>query len=307
VVDDKGMADLGLQRVVGVDWSGDQGPGQRRKIWAGVWTAASGRVELESGRTRVELMEWLVELARETPRMVVGFDFTFGFPAWFMEELGIGSAPEFWQMVAEGQGEKWLHKDCADGRFWGRVGSARHGKKPAEFCGEHAHRMLRRAETVLKVRAEMTDPLAVARIAGIAPKSVFQIGGAGAVGTASLRGMPGLLMLRAAGFRIWPFDAPSLKKPMVVEIYTRLMTGAVIKSSEVARTAYLAKKRKENVLYAELSRGVMAKARGSEDAFDALVTAMVMVEHRAEFALLRRTEDEVFRMEGQTWVPGLVG
>ena len=35
------MADGGLQRVVGVDWSGDQGPGQRRKIWAGVWTAAT--------------------------------------------------------------------------------------------------------------------------------------------------------------------------------------------------------------------------------------------------------------------------
>ncbi|WP_433984604.1 hypothetical protein RBB78_07865 [Tunturiibacter empetritectus] len=51
----------------------------------------------------------------------------------------------------------------------------------------------------------------------------------------------------------------------------------------------------------------MAKARASEDAFDALVSAMVMVEHRGEFAGLRKTEDEVFRMEGQTWVPGLVG
>ncbi len=238
--------------------------------------------------------------------MVVGFDFSFSYPEWFLQELGIGSAPEFWRVVAEGQGERWLHEDCEDGRFWGRAGSRRHGKKPEEFCGEHAHRMLRRAETALKVRAEMTDPLQIARIAGIAPKSVFQIGGAGAVGTASLRGMPGLLVLRAAGFRIWPFDAPSLKRPMVVEIYTRLMTGAVNKSSEVARTAYLAKKRRENFLYAGLSRGVMAKARGSEDAFDALVTAMVMVEHRGEFARLRRTEDEVFRMEGQTWVPGLV-
>jgi len=98
-----------------------------------------------------------------------------------------------------------------------------------------------------------------------------------------------------------------LKKPMVVEIYTRLMTGAVIKSSEVARTAYLAKKRKENALYVGISRRVLVKARGSEDAFDALVTAMMMVEHRGEFARLRRTEDKVFRMEGQTWVPGLVG
>jgi hypothetical protein len=306
------MADVGFERVVAVDWSGDQGPGQKRKIWAGVWTALDsslkkGKVTLENGRSRVELMEWLVEMAGETPRMVVGFDFSFGFPAWFMRELGIASAPEFWRVVAEGQGEKWLHKDCEDGRFWGRAGSQRHGRKPAEFCGEHAHRMLRRAETVLKVRAEITDPLAIARIAGIAPKSVFQIGGAGAVGTASLRGMPGLLTLRSAGFRIWPFDAPSVKRPMVVEIYTRLMTGAVTKSSEAARTAYLAKKRKENVLYAGLSRGVMAKVRGSEDAFDALVSAMVMVENRAEFSQLRRAEDEVFRMEGRTWVPGLVG
>jgi hypothetical protein len=303
--------ELGLQRVVGVDWSGDQGPGQRRKIWAAVWTAGSSRddgtVLLESGRSRVELVEWLVELARETPRMVVGFDFSFSYPAWFLRELGIESAPEFWRMVAAGQGERWLHRDCEDVRFWGRVGPQRHGKKPAEFCGEHAHRMLRRAETALKVRAEIADPLAAARIAGIAPKSVFQIGGAGAVGTASLRGMSGLLRLRSAGFRIWPYDAPSLKEPLVVEIYTRLMTGAVTKSSEVARTAYLAKKRRENALYAGLSRRVLAKAKGSEDAFDALVTAMVMVEHRGEFARLRKTEDEVFRMEGQTWVPGLVG
>ena len=307
--------ELGLQRVVGVDWSGDQGPGQRRKIWAGVWTAAvdscsslnEGTVLLESGRSRVELLEWLVELARETPRMVVGFDFSFSYPAWFLRELGIDSAPEFWRLVAEGQGERWLHRDCEDGRFWGRAGSLRHGKKPAEFCGEHAHRMLRRAETALKVRAQIADPLAEARIAGIAPKSVFQIGGAGAVGTASLRGMPGLLRLRAAGFRVWPFDAPSGKEPLVVEIYTRLMTGAVNKSSEAARTAYLAKKRRENALYAGLSRRVSTKARGSEDAFDALVTAMVMVEHRWEFARLRKTENEVFRMEGQTWVPGLVG
>ena len=308
LVDDGSMADGGLQRVVGVDWSGDQGPGQRRKIWAGVWTGATGKVALESGRSRDELMDWLVELARETPRMVVGFDFSFSYPAWFLRELGIGSAPELWRVVADGQGERWLHKDCEDVRFWGRVGSQRHGKKPAEFRGEHAHRMLRRAETVLKVRAEISDPLAAARIAGIAPKSVFQIGGAGAVGTASLRGMAGLLRLRSAGFKIWPFDAPSGKEPLVVEIYTRLMTGAVTKSSEAARTAYLARRSgRENALYAGLSRPVLAKARGSEDAFDALVTALVMVEHRGEFARLRKTEDEVFRMEGQTWVPGLVG
>jgi hypothetical protein len=32
-----------VQRVVAVDWSGDRSAaGQRRKIWAGVWTADAG-------------------------------------------------------------------------------------------------------------------------------------------------------------------------------------------------------------------------------------------------------------------------
>jgi hypothetical protein len=302
------MAKSGLQRVAAVDWSGRvDATGQRRHIWAAVWTASTDKVALEAGRTREELVAWLIAMAEETPRMVVGFDFSFSYPAWFLREMGVGSAPEFWQVVADGQGERWLHRECEDVRFWGIPGSQRHGKKPAEFCGEHAHRMLRRAETVLKVREEIADPLQAAKIAGIAPKSVFQIGGAGAVGTASLRGMPGLLTLREAGFKIWPYDQPILRQaPAAVEIYTRLMTGAVNKSSEVARTAYLAKKHRDNALYAGLSRGVVAKAKASEDAFDALVSAMVMVEHRGEFARLRRTEDEVFRMEGRTWVPGLV-
>lgn len=303
---------LAVDRVVGVDWSGDKGSGQRRKIWAGVWTTpgsstSRAKVKLENGRTRQELMEWLIELARETPRMVVGFDFSFSYPAWFLEEHGIHSAPEFWQRVADGQGEKWLHEECEDVRFWGKAGRLRDGKKPAEFCGELAYRMLRRAETALKVRAVIKDPIQAAKIAGIAPKSVFQIGGAGAVGTASLRGMPGLLQLREAGFRVWPFDKPDLaRRPLVVEIYTRLMTGPVVKSSEVARKEYLAKKRRENALFAELSRAVVDKAYGSEDAFDALVTALVMAEHRAEFSKLRQTGDAVFLMEGQTWVPGIV-
>jgi hypothetical protein len=299
-----GMREAGLQRVVAVDWSGRVDvAGQRRHIWAAVWTDSDdgGRFSLETGRTREELIGWLVEVARETPRMVVGFDFSFSYPAWFLEELGIASAPEFWRVVADGQGERWLHRECEDGRFWGKP-----KKKPAEFCGEHAHRMLRRVETSLKVRALIADPVQAAKVAGIAPKSVFQIGGAGAVGTASLRGIPYLLKLREAGFAVWPFDAPALERsPMVVEIYTRLMTGAVNKSSEGARTEYLAKRRKESALYAGLSRGVVAKAKGSEDAFDALVSALVMVEHRGEFAGLRATKDGVLLLEGNTWRPGL--
>ena len=119
-----------VERVVAVDWSGDQSAaGQRRKIWAGVWTAdpthgdrtamnwapgpqCAGTVRLESGRTRAELREWLVEMARMTPRMVVGVDFCFSYPAWFVEEHGARTGPEFWNVVAE-HGERWLARECA--------------------------------------------------------------------------------------------------------------------------------------------------------------------------------------------------
>jgi hypothetical protein len=37
------------------------------------------------------------------------------------------------------------------------------------------------------------------------------------------------------------------------------------------------------------------------------VSAMVMVEHRGEFAGLRATKDEVLRLEGITWRPGVIG
>jgi hypothetical protein len=92
-----------------------------------------------------------------------------------------------------------------------------------------------------------------------------------------------------------------------VEMYTRLLTGAVAKSNEAARKSYLMAKRRADAAYAGLSRGVMTKALGSEDAFDALVCAMEMVRWRGEFGGLRETRDEVLRLEGITWRPGVSG
>lgn len=299
-----------VQRVVAVDWSGDRSAaGQRKKIWAGVWTGnAAGRVHggsvrLEGGRTRAEVTEWLIEMARETPRMVVGFDFCFSFPAWFVRgEMGCEDGPAFWDLVAREHGERWLAAGCEDGRFWGRP-----HKRPAEFSGERLHRMLRATDIDCKIVAVIPEAERAARVKGITPKSVFQIGGSGSVGTASLRGMPVLKRLREAGFRVWPFDEPALRerRPMVVEMYTRLNTGAVRKSNAAARAAYLLKKRREDAAYAALPRSVMEKARGSEDAFDALVSCMVMTERRGEFAGLAAPKDPGYRVEGWTWAPGV--
>jgi hypothetical protein len=299
---DREVRRVDAERVVAVDWSGDRSAaGQRRKIWAGVWTAGAGKVDggrvtLEGGRTRAEVGEWLIEMARETPRMVVGLDFCFSFPAWFVRgEMGCEDGPEFWELVEREHGERWLAAECEDRRFWGKH------PKPEEFCGEGLHRMLRATDIDCKLAARIPEAERAERVRGIGPKSVFQIGGAGSVGTASLRGMPVLRRLREAGFRVWPFDRVGF--PMVVEMYTRLNTGPVRKSNAAARAEYLRKKRREDAAYAALPRGVMERARGGEDAFDALVSCMAMTARRGEFARLAMPKDPEYKVEGWTWAP----
>jgi hypothetical protein len=289
---------MDVQRVVAVDWSGDRSAaGQRRKIWAGVWTAGAG-VRLESGRSREKLIEWLIEMARDTPQMVVGVDFCFSYPEWFVAEHGAKTAPEFWEIVVE-HGERWLGRECEDARFWGRVGKFRTGKKPPEFCGDFGLRMLRQADIACKVQGKILDPSEAAKVKGIAPKSPFQIGGAGAVGTGTLRGIPTLPRLVKAGFSIWPFDVPRL--PMVVEIYPRLLTGEVKKGNAEERAKYLRRKQKEEAEYASIEEEVLAKARGSEDAFDALVSMIEMSARRDDFPKLEQSTDAVTLLEGAVW------
>jgi len=299
-----------LERVVAVDWSGRVDvAGQRRHIWAGIWTR--GEVTLEAGRTREELVESLIAMALETPRMVVSLDCCFSFPAWFLAEHDCKTVFEFWRRVAEGKGERWLARECEevkrDVRFWGKP-----HKRPEEFCGPNLHRMLRLTDVDNKVTPKLAgeDPERAAKVKGITPKSPFQIGGSGSVGTGSLRAMPFLLRMWKAGFRVWPYESARLRgaepKPLLVEMYTRLMTGAVAKSKPEARKKYLAAKKKTDPLYAELKRSVLQKAQASEDAFDALVSCLEMVRWRAEFAKLTATKDKVLRLEGITWRPGIL-
>jgi hypothetical protein len=307
---------MDVQRLVAVDWSGDKGPGQRRKIWAGVWTGAAagkvadGKVILEDGRTREELTDWLIALAAETPRMVVSMDCCFSYPAWFLREHGCATVFDFWQHVAAGHGERWLGTTCTEAerdlRFWGRP-----HKRPPQFCGEGYRSMMRQTDWENKVEQglEGGDPERAAKMKGIQPKSPFQIGGSGSVGTGSLRAMPWLARLHQSGFRVWPFEDASLdRQPLLVEMYTRLLTGAVKKANEAARRVYLTARRKaEPELYGGLTRSVLAKAYASEDAFDALVCCVEMLRHQAEFAALRATRDPELRLEGITWRPGVMG
>lgn len=179
-------------------------------------------VSLTAGRTRDETIEHLCEVADGA---VIGLDFAFSFPAWWMPGASID---EIWARTGR-DGEEWL-AGCHP-PFWGRPGRTR------PPMPDHGLR-----------RTELAFP---------GTRSVFQIGGAGAVGTGSVRGMPYLARLRAAGMAIWPFDAwrPS---SVVAEVWPRSCMGRVVKSDPAARTAFL------------------PAASSSPDAFDAACAAIAL-------------------------------
>jgi hypothetical protein len=271
----KSIVDERPDRIIAVDWSGDKSiGGQRKKIWVADWR--DGEVTLTSGRTRDETAEYLISAARETPEMVVGLDFAFSYPAWFVREQGCQSAIEFWALVAGGKGEEWLSTPNAF--CWGRKGiGCPEGHRAPDWLG------FRQTDRELC-------------IGGIQPKSPFQIGGAGAVGTGSLRGIPVLHRLWQEGFSVWPFTKQRL--PVALEIYPRLFTGKGNKSSEEFRASHLAQGK-----YDSLSRKLIAQAVDSEDTFDALCSVIAMKNHGKKFSRLTQATDPRIKLEGRIWGP----
>lgn len=249
-----------------IDWSGALS-GAAAKLW--IASAVGGSLtSLTAPGSRDAVLDALLARRAVTAPCVVGLDFAFSVPQWFASSRSWSDVRDVW-VAARDDGETWLRNCPAP--FWGRAGVPRAHEAQ---CG------LRETE-----RTWTSWPR---------PKSVFQIGGAGAVGTGSIRGMPMLLALRDAGWAVWPFDAPSTHT--LVEIYPRLFTGPVVKRDATARAAFLIRN------YVTDAREFAAAMIESEDAFDAGVSAVRMSEviHTAP---LPTVSDPVSRIEGRIFVP----
>ena len=256
-------------RIVAIDWSGAK-HGARKKIWAAEFRDNEPVPELVTDRDRAEIGDYLVRAAHDTPEMVVGLDFAFSFPSWFVETQA-SSIHELWAKAAQ-DGERWL-TECKR-PFWGRKNVTR--------CdlGQKSH--FRRTE-------EQSQS-----IGGIRPKSVFQINGGGAVGTGSIRGMA-ILHRLSAQFSIWPFDATSW--PKIIEIWPRALTDKIRKSNRDERKNYLSQN------YPWVPSSWRQAAEHTEDAFDAVVSACVMQMHKDAISSLKAIGDPIIQLEGQIWFP----
>ena len=259
-------------RLLAVDWSGDR-HGARRRIR--VAEARPGRLlDVRGGLDRDGVGELLASLRDGPEPAVVGMDFSFGLAGWFAREHGCTALPQVWRLAAA-DGERWL-RECPP-PFWGRPGT----RKPA---ADAARPLFRRTEQDARGR-------------GLRPLSTFQIGGAGAVGTGSVRGMALLGAWRRAGIGVWPLDpAPSSRGVLVVEVYPRAMTGPVVKSSASARAAHVA----ADPRIPDARRDDVA---ATEDAFDAALAALGMAEHAAELGSLPALTDPTSLVEGAMWLP----
>ncbi len=179
--------------VVAVDWSGARSPAAQR---TGICVAIScgNDVDATAGRTRVETIELVEQLAAP---VVVGFDFSFGFPEWFAREHRCATIADMWAL-AEREGETWLRPAPP---FW------------RDRCDVPAERRFRACELDL-----------------VPAKSIFQLVGNGQVGAGSVRGMPFLARLRAHGFAIWPFDPAGERTAL--EIYPSRLRRLVRSNAE---------------------------------------------------------------------------
>jgi hypothetical protein len=261
-------------RVMAIDWSGRSGPDQRRALWLA--EAVDGElVRLEGGRTRAELIELLIAEADRDPNLIVGFDFAFALPAWYLQQRQL-TARQLWALL----GDEALTPAM---RQLGLTRWMNQPDLPFWVTGE-AHARLTPEQKFRRTEQEV-------RVPGVQPKSVFQLVGAGQVGRGSLYGMGSLHRLTAAGFRIWPFEPSGL--PLVVEIFPRVLTGPVRKNSPSDRERYLG----TVPMRPDLGR----TAAASEDAFDAAISAVVMAARVDELRTLADAPD--YALEGKIWQP----
>jgi len=277
-----------------VDWSAQATPKLRAdSIWSyELDTAAATPTPTPPAnhRTRAEaathLHERLQLLAGR--RVLLGFDFAFGYPAGFAQLAGLTGVPwqATWQHLADSitddhqnRNNRWtvaadLNDRLGTNHLWGvpkaRATNTLTATKPRTFTlAQFRHSELHLHST------------------GRRPFSIWQLLGAGAVGSQSLMGIPVLHRLRhapdlAERTRIWPFETGLVANPwpagdsiVIAEVWPGTLEATAIDSVD-----HCIKDARQIVALAEhfASAGTDALSAAFAPALDPATAALVVAE-----------------------------
>ncbi len=223
-----------FDRVIVVDWSGRaaRSPARASKdaIWIGMQT--DGQADQVYCRTRFEAEAMLRQALAEGGRQLVGFDFPMGYPAGLARHLTgqdsaralhgwlaghITDAPDNANNRFEVAASINRQLGGPSGPFWGCPNTRPMPDLPSLKTVDYA--ALGLAE---KRQVERENPPA---------KPVWQLLGAGSVGSQALLGIPVVHRLaQSFDAAIWPFEAP--RNLTLAEVYPSLLAAAVASAAD---------------------------------------------------------------------------
>lgn len=209
-----------FDRVVMVDWSANATPKRGRDS---IWIADSESSAVVNPSTRSEAMDAIDEVIETSisQRVLIGFDFSFGYPAGFAEAV-VGEPGAGWRSVWA-----WCAENIADddrnrndrlevaAALNDRLAAQGHGTPFWGYPGAERHDGLSRSRPdTYAPFDEFRITEHRVRIRGHRPFSSWQLAYPGSVGSQMLLGIRSLELLRrrhGERVRIWPFetaDAP---------------------------------------------------------------------------------------------------
>jgi len=214
-----------FDRYITVDWSANNGPKSGKdSIWICDLRAAGGPVTANPstrGKAEEQLHNLLIEAVDHEERVLIGFDFPYGYPRGFATALGLEGPP--WSAIW-----RYLAGELDDSRQSNRnnrfeVASAINARlDPDAFWGRPAARRLdslsmRRDQVRYRIEgeavglAEWREVELLLHQRGSRPQPTWKLFGAGSVGSQALTGIPVVYRLRndpSLGniSRVWPFE-----------------------------------------------------------------------------------------------------
>jgi len=210
-----------FDRIVIVDWSAAATPTRGAdSIWICELDTRAGTEVTRNPPTRWEASDLVESAALRPGRTLVGVDFPLGYPTGFAAAVGLG-APSWaavWRHLGEAvdddarnRNNRW---DVA--REWNRrLGTPHFWGSPPSQADEWLTARMPRSGHVLPPYRECEARL---RGNGLRPFTVWQLLGAGSVGSQSLTGIPAMHRLRhhpdlERRVRVWPFETGLTSAP----------------------------------------------------------------------------------------------